>query len=275
MLHEKDGDPDRRKDFDAPQIESKWDDNEIGLSRGSCTKTAVDGAARSLPSINFADHLVRIPLWKRVLDVSCVLIAIPSLLPLILIVAALIKLTSKGPILFKQERVGFLGRKFTIFKFRTMTVGVGTAAHQMHVARLMEDNRPMIKLDQQGDERLIAVAPLLRALGLDELPQLINVLRGEMSIVGPRPCLPSEYNRYLPHQKERLHALPGLTGLWQTSGKNRLTFSEMIDYDIRYVRTQSLYLDLKIMLKTIPALIAEVKDMQRAGSSAGPARTDK
>ena len=111
--------------------------------------------------------------------------------------------------------------------------------------------------------RLIPFGRLLRASGLDELPQLINVLRGEMSFVGPRPCLPSEYNRYLPWQKERFHTLPGLTGLWQVSGKNRTTFNEMIDFDIQYVRERSLWLDLKIMLKTIPVVMAEVRDMQR------------
>ena len=103
---------------------------------------------------------------------------------------------------------------------------------------------------------------LLRAAGLDELPQLINVLRGEMSFVGPRPCLPGEYNKYLPWQRERFLTRPGLTGLWQVSGKNRTTFNEMIDLDIQYVRERSLWLDLKIILKTIPAVMAEVRDMQ-------------
>jgi lipopolysaccharide/colanic/teichoic acid biosynthesis glycosyltransferase len=139
----------------------------------------------------------------------------------------------------------------------------------------MDGNQPMTKLDRHGDKRLIPVGRLLRALGVDELPQLINVLRGEMSIVGPRPCLPGEYSKYLPAQKERLHALPGLTGLWQVSGKNRLTFNEMIDCDITYVRTQSLWLDLTIMLKTIPALAAEVRDIQDPVPQAGPAPAER
>jgi lipopolysaccharide/colanic/teichoic acid biosynthesis glycosyltransferase len=214
----------------------------------------------------------RIPLWKRILDISCVLIAIPSLLPLIVLISALIKLTSRGPILFKQERIGFLGREFTLFKFRTMIVGADTETHQLHVARVMEGNQPMTKLDRHGDTRLIRVGRLLRASGLDELPQLINVLRGEMSIVGPRPCLPSEYSKYSTYQTRRSHALPGLTGLWQVSGKNRLTFSEMIECDIKYVRTQSLWLDVQIMVRTIPTVIAEVKDSQQ--SAAGAARIE-
>ena len=109
---------------------------------------------------------------------------------------------------------------------------------------------------------LIPFGRLLRAAGLDELPQLINVLRGEMSLVGPRPCLPGEYDRYLPWQRERFRTLPGLTGLWQVSGKNRTTFNEMIDFDIQYVRTQSPWLDLKIMLKTIPVVMVEVKGVR-------------
>jgi lipopolysaccharide/colanic/teichoic acid biosynthesis glycosyltransferase len=217
-----------------------------------------------------AAQTVRIPLSKRLLDIICALIAIPSLLPLLVMIALLIKLSSKGPLLFKQERIGFLGKRFTLFKFRTMVVGADTSAHEQHVARLIDGNVPMTKLDARGDARLIPVARLLRAAGLDELPQLINVLRGEMSLVGPRPCLPSEYNRYQPWQMERFHALPGLTGLWQVTGKNRTTFNEMIDCDIRYVRTRSLWLDLKIMLKTIPAVLVEVKSTHSPQAPAAP-----
>jgi lipopolysaccharide/colanic/teichoic acid biosynthesis glycosyltransferase len=104
-------------------------------------------------------------------------------------------------------------------------------------------------------------------VGLDELPQLFNVLRGEMSIVGPRPCLPGEYAMYLPWQKERFRTLPGLTGLWQVSGKNRTTFNEMIEFDIQYVRMRSLRFDLKIMLKTIPTLMIELKDARNQTST--------
>ena len=148
-----------------------------------------------------------------------------------------------------------------MFKFRTMIAGADTAVHETHAASLIESNRPMTKLDAHGDARLIPFGRTLRAAGLDELPQLINVLRGEMSFVGPRPCLLSEYNKYLPWQRERFRTPPGLTGLWQVSGKNRTTFNEMIDLDIQYVRKRSLWLDLKIMLKTIPAVMIEVRDM--------------
>jgi lipopolysaccharide/colanic/teichoic acid biosynthesis glycosyltransferase len=216
---------------------------------------------------------VRVPLWKRALDISCALVAIPLLLPMMLIIAILIKASSKGPVIFKQERVGLLGKRFILYKFRTMIAGADTAAHEKHVDTLIKTNGPMTKLDARGDARLIPLGRIIRAAGLDELPQLVNVLRGEMSLVGPRPCLPNEYNCYLPHQRERFRTLPGLTGLWQVSGKNRTTFNEMIDCDIRYVRTQSLWLDLKIISKTIPALMFEVKDIQSPSTSTTPSHS--
>jgi lipopolysaccharide/colanic/teichoic acid biosynthesis glycosyltransferase len=258
--------------FEPPRIAKKACDGDIRLSPDASIKVISDAAASHLAAAELP--IPRVPLWKRVLDTSSILIALPALLPLALIVTALIKVTSKGPILFKQERVGFLGRRFTVFKFRTMVVGADSMAHEMHVASLIETNQPMVKLDAHGDRRLIAVGRVLRASGLDELPQLINVLRGDMSIVGPRPCLPSEYSKYLPWQRERLRTLPGLTGLWQVSGKNRLTFREMMDCDIQYARTQSLRLDLKIMLKTIPALIAELKDLQQPTPLITPTRAE-
>ena len=215
-------------------------------------------------STPLAPDIIRVPAWKRVLDISGVLIGFPVLLPIMLLTAIFIKLQSKGPVLFKQERVGFLGKRFIVLKFRTMLVDTDTAIHETHVASLIETNAPMIKLDARGDARLIPFGRTLRAAGLDELPQLINVLRGEMSIVGPRPCLPSEYSKHLTWQRERFRTPPGLTGLWQVSGKNRTTFNEMIDLDIKYVKTQSLRLDLKIIFKTVPALIVQIKDMWKA-----------
>jgi len=211
-------------------------------------------------SAPLAPDITRVRPWKRVLDISGVLIAFPVLLPMMLLIAIVIKVRSKGPVLFKQERVGLLGKRFIMFKFRTMLVDTDTTIHETHVASLIETNEPMIKLDARGDARLIPFGRILRAAGLDELPQLINVLRGEMSIVGPRPCLPSEYSKHLPWQRERFRTPPGLTGLWQVSGKNRTTFNEMIDFDIKYIRTQSLWLDLKIIFKTVPVLIVQVKE---------------
>lgn len=196
--------------------------------------------------------------WKRVLDLTLILLALPLLVPLVIVVAALIRVVSAGPVLFKQERVGFLGRRFMCFKFRTMFVGADAVMHQGHLQHLMASNTPMTKMDSEGDPRIIPFGRLLRASGLDELPQLINVLRGEMSLVGPRPCLPYEYEKYLPWQKERFASVPGLTGLWQVSGKNRTTFVEMIHLDIRYAREKSVWADIIILLRTVPALVIQV-----------------
>jgi exopolysaccharide production protein ExoY len=209
----------------------------------------------------------QIPTWKRTMDVTCILVALPLLSPLLLIVAAIIKAGSKGPILYRQQRVGFRGQQFTCFKFRTMASSADTSIHEEHCQRLIVSDLPMVKMDSQDDSRLAPLGRVLRATGLDELPQLINVFRGEMSLVGPRPCLPCEYDRHFPWQKERFRTLPGITGLWQVSGKNRTTFNEMIRLDIRYDQNKSLWLDVKILFQTIPALIVQVREMRdrRAG----------
>jgi lipopolysaccharide/colanic/teichoic acid biosynthesis glycosyltransferase len=200
---------------------------------------------------------------KRIFDVVCCLIALPILALCTLVIAICMQLVSPGPVFFRQERVGLQGRRFRIYKFRTMTVAADTGVHQQYVSQLMGSNAPMIKMDARGDSRLIFGGWLIRACGLDELPQLINVLRGDMSLVGPRPCLPAEYEQYTPMQRKRFGATPGLTGLWQVSGKNRTTFHEMIRLDIEYAEKQSLWLDLAIIAKTIPALVQQIMDTRQ------------
>jgi len=202
--------------------------------------------------------------WKRTLDVILILLALPFLTPLVLLIAVLIRSVSTGPILFRQERIGYLGRRFMCFKFRTMFVYADAGMHRGHLQHLMNSNAPMVKMDSRGDPRIIPFGVLLRASGLDELPQLINVLRGEMSLVGPRPCLPYEYDKYLPWQKERFGTAPGLTGLWQVSGKNKTTFVEMIQMDIKYVKNKSFWWDLGIILMTIPALVIQMLETRLA-----------
>jgi exopolysaccharide production protein ExoY len=158
-----------------------------------------------------------------------------------------------------------------IFKFRTMKVNVETQSHERYLELLINDNKPMTKLDA-ADPRIISGGRILRATGLDELPQLFNVLRGEMSLVGPRPCTPHEFQCYQSWQRERVNAAPGLTGYWQVNGKNKTTFTQMIEMDIRYSRTMSPWLDLTIMLKTIPAIVAQVLESRighRAAKAAG------
>jgi len=203
---------------------------------------------------------IGLPGWKRALDIAVILLALPLWLPLAIGIGAIIRMVSSGPILFKQERVGYRGTRFMCLKFRTMHCGAETATHRGHLERLMESDAPMTKMDSAGDSRIIPFGRILRASGLDELPQLLNVLRGEMSLVGPRPCIAYEAAHYLPWQLERFNAVPGLTGLWQVNGKNRTTFTRMIQLDIEYARTKSLSLDLKIIGKTVPALLIQLTE---------------
>jgi lipopolysaccharide/colanic/teichoic acid biosynthesis glycosyltransferase len=199
-----------------------------------------------------------LPDWKRVLDLSCILLSLPCWLTIMIGVALWIKITSRGPILYRQERVGYRGRDFMMFKFRTMKVNVDTLCHEHHLQRLIQTDCPMTKLDASGDARIIRGGRILRATGLDELPQLFNVLRGEMSLVGPRPCTTHEFQQYQTWQQARFNALPGLTGYWQVNGKNKTTFSEMVRMDIFYARNMSLRQDLAIMLRTLPAITVQV-----------------
>lgn len=240
------------------------------------TKAPVDTVAQ--PSVEGAKsekHIAQFPHWKRVLDLCLIIATFPVWLPLMLLVMALIKIGSPGPIFYRQERVGYRRKLFMIFKFRSMKVNSDTKSHEQHLATLIDDNSPMTKLDVKGDPRLVPFGRLLRATGLDELPQIFNVIRGEMSLVGPRPCLPYEFQRYEPWQQDRVNAAPGLTGYWQVNGKNKTTFAEMIDMDIFYSKNMSLWLDLSIMCKTIPAIIQQVLEARiraRTENIAPPSR---
>lgn len=221
-------------------------------------------------SLSSATGVTATPAWKRVIDLACCLLALPFLALATLVVAILTSFTSPGPVFFKQERVGYRGRKFKLYKFRTMHARAETASHCAHFAELVRSNTPMQKMDSRGDSRLIPGGWLLRATGLDELPQVINVLRGDMSVVGPRPCIPYEYEQYTAPQRERFSSVPGLTGLWQVSGKNRTTFEEMVRLDVEYARRKSLLLDVKIIAMTLPALYIQVADVQKAKSGIQP-----
>jgi len=208
-------------------------------------------------------------LGKRAFDLICILSAAPLLILVAALVALLIWMVSPGSILFRQRRIGYLGRPFTCLKFRTMKIGADSGVHQRYCDHLIEADLPMTKMDQTGDERLIPFGFWLRSTGLDELPQLINVLRGEMSLVGPRPCLPYEYEKYQPWHRQRCETLPGLTGLWQVSGKNRTTFEEMMRLDVFYARTNSLELDIRILLKTVPVLFGQVHEVRKFRPGSG------
>ena len=196
------------------------------------------------------------------LDLTIIVTLLPGLLLLGGVVALVVRCGSRGPVFFRQRRIGRGGREFTCYKFRTMRANADTTSHRGYATQLIKSDAPMTKLDAQRDPRLIPLGAALRAVGFDELPQLINVLRGEMSIVGPRPCLPYEYDLYEPWQRRRFEAVPGLTGLWQVSGKNRTTFSQMVQLDIEYAERTSLWLDLRIILLTLPALLRQCLEMR-------------
>jgi len=198
-----------------------------------------------------------VPRWKRRLDLALVILSAPLWAPVIGLTALLIKLISPGPIFYRQERVGLGGAPFMIMKFRSMKVNAETQTHEEYVRSLMKNGEAMQKLDNH-DPRLIPLGRLMRASGLDELPQIFNVIVGEMSIVGPRPCTVLEFSRYQPWQKERVNAVPGLTGYWQVHGKNRTTFEQMIRMDLHYVTHSSPWLDCAIILRTPLALLQQV-----------------
>ena len=206
----------------------------------------------------------RVPGWKSTLDITCILLSLPVWLPLMILLMLVTRIASSGPIFYRQRRVGLGGRHFFIWKFRTMKLSAETNTHEHYFQGLMRANCPMTKLDAHGDPRLAPFGRILRASGLDELPQIFNVLCGEMSLVGPRPCLPNEFDHYEPWQRERVNGLPGLTGYWQVNGKNKTTFNQMIAMDLFYLNNMSISLDLKIMLRTCTALAEQLFESRAA-----------
>ena len=191
------------------------------------------------------------PVWKRVFDIVFALVGLVVLSPVFLLTSVFIKLMSKGPVLFKQTRYGLYGQPFLIYKFRTMSVDGDSDRHEQYVRDLAKNDGTLSKRDVSS--QIIPGGRLLRQLGVDELPQLLNVLAGTMSLVGPRPDLLviSDYEAW---QRPRFDVMPGITGLWQVSGKNNTTFDEMVDLDIDYIENRSPLLDLKIIFLTGPAL---------------------
>ncbi len=188
---------------------------------------------------------------KRAIDIVLVVVSLPLLLPLLLLIGLLVRLDSAGPALFRQTRVGRNGQHFTCYKFRTMVVDAEQRRAELEA--LNEADGPLFKI--RRDPRVTRFGSLLRRLSLDELPQLWNVLRGEMSLVGPRPALPDEVARYSPSHRRRLDVVPGLTGLWQVLGRSDTSFDEMVRLDIYYAENWSVGMDLRILLQTIPAVL--------------------
>jgi lipopolysaccharide/colanic/teichoic acid biosynthesis glycosyltransferase len=189
----------------------------------------------------------------RALDLVITLVAVLVLGPLILLIALIVKLDSPGPVLFRQLRVGRDQRQFMVAKFRTMHHGADHDVHRDYMLALIESGTPAPKL--AGDARVTRFGNFLRRSSLDELPQLWNVLRGEMSLVGPRPPIPYEVERYPPHWFARFAVKPGVTGLWQVSGRSEVSLEQMIELDVEYVRRRSVLLNLWILLRTVPAVL--------------------
>src|SRR6185312_10253961 len=227
------------------------------------SKTEVDQIG-ALPMI----RLFREPLSdfargsKRLSDLFIASLALGLLSPFWLFIALLIKLDSKGPVFYAQERVGMDGRIFVVYKFRTMHMNADSEIHREYQRKFIaghaeanvgEDGQPAYKL--RNDPRITRVGRVLRRFSLDEVPQLINVLRGDMSVVGPRPPLPSEFKQYRLDHLRRLDVVPGITGLWQITSRQDPSFDNYIALDLEYIENWSLGLDLKILLRTIPAVL--------------------
>jgi exopolysaccharide biosynthesis polyprenyl glycosylphosphotransferase len=219
-------------------------------------------------TLNF--HLVQRPnakpvsnLTKRAMDIIGSVLALLLSAPVLLAIALAIRLTSKGPVFFRQKRIGQSGEEFVFLKFRTMHVNNDPRVHQEYVRQLISgsaqrhpeggEGKGVYKLTR--DSRITRVGRLLRRTSLDELPQLLNVLRGEMSLVGPRPALAYEVEAYdIWHRQRIVEAKPGITGLWQVNGRSRVTFDDMVRMDLQYARTWSPWMDLKILMRTPVAM---------------------
>ncbi len=231
--------------------------------------TVTDGIISLTAPFSLEEQLFRplvldYQLFKRIMDVVGAIIGIILFSPLMLLIALGIKLTSRGPVLFKQKRIGYRGKCFTFLKFRSMRVDTDETIHQEYVKRLITGDletinngtreRPLYKIN--NDPRVTPFGRFLRKTSLDELPQFFNVLEGAMSLVGPRPPIPYELDVYKNwHYRRVLEVKPGITGLWQVYGRSKTSFDEMVRLDLKYVEQQSLLLDLKIILKTFGAIL--------------------
>jgi exopolysaccharide biosynthesis polyprenyl glycosylphosphotransferase len=201
---------------------------------------------------------------KRAMDVAGSLLALIVLSPLFLAIALAVKLSSDGPIFFRQKRIGRHGLPFVFLKFRSMYINNDTAKHKEFVRRMIANGSDPGLKDENGevvykmtsDPRITKIGAFLRRTSLDELPQFINVLKGEMSLVGPRPPIPYEVEAYdFWHRRRVLEARPGITGLWQVTGRSRVKFDDMVRLDLQYARTWSPWMDLKILLRTPGAVV--------------------
>lgn len=188
---------------------------------------------------------------KRCLDIIVSLLMILVLSPFLLLIALIIKIEDGGPVIFKQIRVGIRGRRFVMYKFRSMVVDAEKIKDKL---KDLNDSQSVI-FKIRKDPRLTHAGRLIRKLSIDELPQLLNVFKGDMSLVGPRPPVPSEVSRYNLRDLGRLDVIPGLTCIWQVSGRSNINFDRQVDLDLQYIESQSILIDIKLLFKTIPAVL--------------------
>jgi lipopolysaccharide/colanic/teichoic acid biosynthesis glycosyltransferase len=219
--------------------------------------TAVTAGLRIPPHVRSVGGSRAWNTFKRGFDIVFATLALVALAPVLLAMAVAIKLDSPGPVLFRQRRLGRGMGHFTVLKFRTMYDGSSAAAHQRYIAELANGDADGELKKLTGDPRVTRVGAFLRRLSLDELPQLFNVLGGSMSLIGPRPALDYELEHYAARHYERFQVRPGLSGLWQVSGRNRLGFNEMLDLDVEYARSCGPAVDTSIFLRTPIAMVRD------------------
>ncbi len=189
---------------------------------------------------------------KRALDITVAGTALVLLSPVFTIVALLIKMETPGPVFFKQTRVGLNGRHFTMWKFRSMGVNAEAVKSSLSDQNEMENG---VLFKMKNDPRITRVGAFIRKASIDELPQIFNVLNGDMSLVGPRPPVPSEVEQYSMSDLRRLSVVPGITCIWQVSGRSDIPFKQQVELDVKYIETQSFFLDLLLLFKTVPAVL--------------------
>ena len=188
---------------------------------------------------------------KRLFDIVISLISLLALIPVFIIIALAIKLDSKGPVFYAQTRVGKKGKRFKMYKFRSMCKDADKKLPEIY--HLNEKDGPVFKIS--NDPRITRVGQFIRKTSIDELPQFLNILRGDMSVVGPRPPLIKEVSQYTPYQAQRLNVKPGLTCYWQISGRSNVSFQEWVELDLKYINERGMLTDLKIIFRTIPAVL--------------------
>lgn len=203
--------------------------------------------------LNRSHNRVLYEITKRTIDIILSLVGVIGLTPVIIIIALLIRLESKGPVVFSQKRIGLNGKEFNMYKLRSMVVNAEELKRKLYTKNEMSG--PMFKI--KNDPRITKVGKFIRKTSIDELPQLINILKGEMSLVGPRPSLPKEVKKFDKWMMRRLEVKPGLTCIWQVSGRNRIDFEEWMKLDIKYIEERSVILDIKLIFKTLLVLFGD------------------